>query len=86
MKTVDFANVMVQLDLGSDKKTKVDLTKELGNTIYKDARDLDKDTLARKIYDSTGPIEISDENAEFIKETYIPRLPYCVQRVLLEQL
>ena len=86
MKTVDFVNIMVQPDLASEEKVQVNIAKELGNAIYKEAKTLDRDILARLIYDSTGPITISDEDAEYIKNTFIIKLPYYVQKEILPSL
>ena len=44
------------------------------------------DILARLIYDSTGPVTISDEDAEYIKNTFIVNLPYFVQKEILPSL
>ena len=54
--------------------------------IYKEAKNLEMDQLARLIYDSTGPITISDEAAEYIKNTFIVNLPYYVQKEILPSL
>ena len=86
MKTVDFVNIMVQPDLTSEEKVQVNIAKELGNAIYKEAKTLDRDILARLIYDSSGPISISDEEAEYIKDTFIVKLPYYVQKEILPSL
>lgn len=86
MKTVDFVNIMVQPDLASEEKVQVNIAKELGNAIYKEAKTLDRDILARLIYDSAGPITISDEDAEYIKNTFIVKLPYYVQKEILPSL
>lgn len=86
MKTVDFVNIMVQPDLTSEEKIQVNIAKELGNAIYKEAKTLDRDILARLIYDSAGPITISDEDAEYIKNTFIVKLPYYVQKEILPSL
>ena len=86
MKTVDFVNIMVQPDLSSEEKVQVNIAKALGNAIYKDAKNLEMDLLARLIYDSTGPITISDDAAEYIKNTFIVNLPYYVQKEILPSL
>ena len=77
---------MVQPDLASEEKVQVNIAKELGNAIYKEAKTLDRDILARLIYDSAGPITISDEDAEYIKNTFIVKLPYYVQKEILPSL
>ena len=86
MKTVDFVNIMVRPDLSSEEKVQVNIAKELGNAIYKEAKTLDMDLLARLIYDSKGPIAIRDEDAEYIKNTFIVKLPYFVQKEILPSL
>lgn len=86
MKTVDFVNIMVQPDLSSEEKVQVNIAKELGNAIYKEAKTLDMDLLARLIYDSKGPITIRDEDAEYIKNEFIVKLPYYVQKEILPSL
>ena len=86
MKTVDFVNIMIQPDLSSKEKVQVNIAKELGNAIYKEAKTLDMDLLARLIYDSKGPITIRDEDAEYIKNTFIVKLPYYVQKEILPSL
>ena len=86
MKTVDFVNIMVQPDLSSEEKVQVNIAKKLGNAIYKEAKTLDMDLLARLIYDSKGPIVIRDEDAEYIKNEFIVKLPYYVQKEILPSL
>ena len=50
MKTVDFVNIMVQPDLSSEEKVQVNIAKELGNAIYKEAKTLDMDLLAKIVF------------------------------------
>ena len=61
-------------------------TNDLLSAIYKEAKTLDMDLLARLIYDSKGPITIRDEDAEYIKNEFIVKLPYYVQKEILPSL
>ena len=71
---VDFSKLPVQWTIEGDPQ-EVDLRKNLGNALHQSASDIALDDLARAIYYSDGPVEVSTEHAEAIlavaKQKYV---------------
>lgn len=64
---MNFKQLQIEIDLDGTIET-VDISKELGNIIYKGAVDLGQLELARNIYLSKGDIELTEEDKDTIKE------------------
>lgn len=60
MKQINFKELQVEVSIG--KKETTDASKKLGDVLYQVATDLPMDALARQIYYSDGPIDISEED------------------------
>lgn len=60
MKRVNFKKLSVEIEIDNFKE--VDLAQKIGNAIHVAAETVPMADLARKIYHSTGEIEISDED------------------------
>lgn len=58
MKKINFTNILIETSIG--EFSVMDLSKDLGDYLFRMATDLEMDMLARKIYNSFGTIEISD--------------------------
>lgn len=74
-KVVDFGNIEVE-NIES-KIEKVDFSKQLGNIIYSQSKDLGEVELAREIYNS-GRVVIGREKADIILK-YTEGFPYPVR-------
>lgn len=74
MKTIDFTQLNIT-DLNGEKECK-DVSKELGNMIYKYTGDIAEMDLARAIYHN-GHVELTPEQEAGLK-TLIERLPIRV--------
>lgn len=60
MKQVNFKELSVEV--GIDDFQQIDMRKEIGNSIHRQAVTVSMSDLARKIFHSEGPIEIDDED------------------------
>lgn len=60
MKQVNFKELNVEV--GIDKFQPRDLRKDFGDTLHRASESVPMSELARKIYYSEGPLEISDED------------------------
>lgn len=58
MKRINFKEISVETSI--DVFQKQDLAKQVGEALHKKATTLALDELARKIFKSTGPIELED--------------------------
>lgn len=73
VKTVDFTKVPVEnVD---ESISEIDLSKQIGNQIYAQSKDIGESELARKIY-KEGVVDITKENSEsigkFTKDFFYP--------------
>ena len=66
MKKIDFTKIEVQDIEGHTLK--VDITKNLGNQLYMQGRDIKECELGRKIYFAEGEIELTDDEAKIVRE------------------
>lgn len=66
MKQVNFKSLKVEIRI--DEFDTLDLRKEIGNAIHRQATDIAVADLSRSIYYSDGPIEIDDENYNSIMQ------------------
>lgn len=59
MKRVNFKELSVEVEI--DVYETMDLRKEIGNTMHRQAVTIPMDELARKIYHSDSPVDIENE-------------------------
>ena len=86
MKKVDFANVTIKDIEGND--VKADFQKQIGNQLYMQGRNIEECELGKKIYFSDGEVEISEKEAEMVKQiiagySYVARS--AIEAVLTEE-
>lgn len=65
---IDFSKVRVQMEFEGPSQT-VDIRKLLGNHIHQTTGDLAMDQLARDIYFSQQPVELTQEQAQSVLES-----------------
>ena len=70
----------VQVENIEGKFDTVDVSKQLGNAIYNQSRDLGEVELAREMY-KTGEIEATEENKKIIGK-YIAEFPYIFRAAI----
>ena len=64
---INFAQIAVQMEFEGPSQT-VDIRKPLGNHIHQTTGDLAMDQLARDIYFSRQPVELTQEQAQAVLE------------------
>jgi hypothetical protein len=67
MKTVNFREIIIEDIRG--EKVKADFQEVLGNQLYMQGRDIRECELGKKIYFAEGEIELSDDEANIVKES-----------------
>lgn len=67
MKQIDFGKFRLYCDLGSDHCQTIDWRKELGNYLLARMGGVEGMDLALRVYQSDGPVELSDAEFERIK-------------------
>lgn len=67
MKKVNFREVVLEDIRG--EKVKADFQEVLGNQLYMQGRDIRECELGKKIYFAEGEIELSDDEANIVKES-----------------
>ena len=68
MKTVNFTQFKMFLDITQEKTTTVDISRDLADTIYKNANGIVAHDLALRIYRAKEPITLTDEEAAFLTD------------------
>lgn len=80
---IDFSNLPVQWNLEGEPQH-VDIRKSLGNHIHQQTGDLAEDELARRIYFSEGPVELTAEEAKavnaYVKRNYVVPVWQAIER------
>lgn len=66
MKTINFKQFKMFLDITQEKTQTVDVSRDLADTIYKNANGILAHDLAFRIYRSEGPLELTDEEFSFL--------------------
>jgi hypothetical protein len=67
MKTINFKEFVLALDIARTKKQTVDIREVFANIIYTRVNGIKAHSLSMMIYRSDGIVEITDEEAELIK-------------------
>lgn len=67
MKKINFKEFKLFTDISQTNTVSSDVSRELADTIYKNANGIMAHDLAFRIYKSEGEIELSEEEVEFIK-------------------
>lgn len=67
MKKINFKDFKMFTDISQSNTIQSDVSRELADTIYKNAHGIMAHDLAFRIYKSEGEIEMSNEEVEFIK-------------------
>ncbi len=82
---VNFSKLPVQWTIEGDPQ-EVDLRKNLGNALHQSACDIALDDLARAIYYSDGPVEVSKEHADAIlavaKQKYVVPVWQAIEQLI----
>jgi hypothetical protein len=66
MKTINFKEFVLSLDIAGTKKQTVDVREEFANILYSRVNGIAAHSLAMAIYRSDGALDITDEDAKFI--------------------
>lgn len=82
LKTVDFTKIVIENIEGG--REHVDFSKQLGNAIYNQSKELGEVEVAREIY-KKGTVELTDEQCKMILG-YISSYPYIVQKAFKDVL
>lgn len=82
LKKVDFTKITVENIEGG--REKIDFSKQLGNAIYNQSKDLGEVELAREIY-KNGTVELTEEQCKMILG-YTSNYPYIIQKGFKEVL
>lgn len=82
LKKVDFTKIAIENIEGG--KDTIDFSKQLGNAIYNQSKELGEVEIAREIY-KKGIVELTDEQCKMILG-YISSYPYIVQKAFKEVL
>ena len=64
--TIDFRNFKMYTDISQSGTVKVDVRRDFADMIYKNANGIVAHEIAFRIYKSDGPIEINQEEKEFL--------------------
>ena len=80
MKTIDLRTIKVKTI--DDKEEVVDVSKGIGNGIYKTTSDIGELILAQEIY-KTGIMEINDTNVEILRK-YIKTILFAFAQIGVE--
>lgn len=72
MKRINFKKLKTEVSIGVFQE--IDMTKEIGNLLFKNANSIEMDALARRIYSSEGEIEIDGDEFEQMKRALSPIL------------
>ena len=71
MKTIDLTAVKVRRSLSDTKETELNLAHEIGDAIYRNSRSIPELRFGERLYDSTGPIEVSEDEIRYIKDALV---------------
>lgn len=82
LKKVDFTKISIENIEGG--REPIDFSKQLGNAIYNQSKELGEVEVAREIYNK-GTVELTDEQCNMILG-YISSYPYIVQKAFKEAL
>ena len=66
MKTINFKELAISLDVAQTKKQTVDAREQFANILYTHVNGIAAHSLAMTIYRSDGAVDVSDEDANFI--------------------
>ena len=80
----DFSKIPVQTIEGNEEY--IDIRKPLGNALYYKSQDLAGSELGRKIYLSTGNIDITDKEKELVKEMCDNMFAYVTRNAIIKSL
>ena len=69
MKKIDFRKIFVENIEGI--KNEADVSKQLGNQLYMQGRNIEECELGREIYHK-GEVELSDKQVEMVKQFIMP--------------
>lgn len=64
--TIDFKNFQMFTDISQTSSVTVDVRRDFADMIYKNANGIVAHDLALRIYRSEGPIEVNQEEKEFL--------------------
>lgn len=68
MKQINFKELDVFTDITRTKSIKADIRKDFADVLYRNSSGIAAHSLALKIYETDGPIEIDDREEEVIRE------------------
>lgn len=80
MKQINFKEIPVEVEIGRFEKQ--DFRKVIGNALHSQAKNLEMDQLARKIFNSNGPIEIAADEFEEMMMILSPAVYYRVESAI----
>ncbi len=66
MAKIDLTNVALRFSIEGPIQ-RVNLAKQIGDSIYRHATNVEMDEFAKKLYHSKGAIEVNDQEAEWIR-------------------
>jgi hypothetical protein len=69
MNKINFKELEVSNNISWTNTKKIDVREQFANLIYTNSNGIRAHSLAHKIYESDGDIEIDDEDLNLIKET-----------------
>lgn len=70
MKTINFKQFELYADIAKERTIKADVARNIADLIYKSATGIMAHDLAIRIYESTGPIEVNDEEVQFLSNFF----------------
>ena len=79
MKKINFKALEVEDIEG--RKQAIDIAKALGNQLYMQGQNVDECELGRDIYRSTGEMELTDEQAQIVRN-YTRGYPYVSRHAI----
>lgn len=88
MAKIDLTNVQLRFSIEGPLQ-KTNLAKQIGDTIYRRAESIQMDEFAKRLYHSTGPIEVTEQELGWIRTIGLTDMAYFaraeVEKLLPEE-
>lgn len=86
MKTINFKELKVYQSIAKDACAIMDIRKAFSDILYTQATGIMAHSLSLRIYESAGPIEISDEESDWLIEASKALCVRAISDAIKEQL
>ncbi len=81
MKTINFEELEISMDISSETIEKQNVKKDFANLIYQIGKGIEFHSLALKIFNSNGDAKYSIEECELIRQASLSCAPFFIDAI-----